>query len=116
MAQENLGFRVIPLNNGAQQGPDDFLSDPQPPEWMTEWGTAAWNDLAPLHKLRLTDLPEFAAFCEAVAEFRESSELIRDTGLVVIDPVSGAPVPNPVTSIRDRADRKIASWANRFHQ
>lgn len=104
--------QVIPLT---KRQPDPAGDDLSPPDWLTEKGREAWDLLFPLHTVTTRDLPEFIAFCEAVGEFHESTEMISDVGLVVIDPVSGMPTPNPLTSIRDRADAKIARWAGRFH-
>jgi len=88
----------------------------EPPEWLSEHARAAWDRLAPLYQLTALDVDEFAAYCETLAEFREASEVITEAGLLIIDPASGMPVPNPIQMVRDRADRKIAFWANRFRR
>lgn len=103
---------VIPLGRSSESS----AQRPEPPEWLTDKGREAWDELAPLHSLTALDRIEFAAFCEAVGELAEATEMISDVGLVVIDPASGMPTPNPLTAIRDRADRKVASWAERFRR
>lgn len=94
--------------------PDNAASSIEPPEWLSEHGREAWERLAPELSLTATDLDEFAAYCESISEFREATEVISEAGLLIIDPASGMPVPNPITGVRDRADRKIAAWAARF--
>jgi P27 family predicted phage terminase small subunit len=88
----------------------------EPPEWLSEYAKEAWERLAPYCQLAPTDVDEFAAYCETLAEFRESSEVISEAGLLIIDPASGMPVPNPIQMVRNNADRKIAFWANRFRR
>ncbi|XAO35435.1 terminase small subunit [Gordonia phage Morgana] len=113
--------RVIHLRPRASSGegtPNEpnavFTEPPEPLDWLSEIATEHWRREAALRELRPSDLPEFAAYCETLAEFQESSDMIKDVGLVVPDPETGLPTANPLTMIRDRADRKIAFWANRF--
>ena len=103
--------RVIYLSDRVSDNGDDT---PPAPEFLSDLAVGAWDRLAPLYMLRPHDLPEFAAYCEAVAEFEEATDLIKDGGLIAIDPASGLPIPSPFTTVRNSADRKIASWANRF--
>ncbi|UAK38430.1 P27 family phage terminase small subunit [Gordonia bronchialis] len=106
---------VIPLARPASPDQGDGAT-PDPPDWLTDKGREAWETLAPLYRLTPRDLAEFAAFCEAFGEFHEATEMISDVGLVVIDPASGMPTPNPLAAIRDRADAKLARWATRFER
>ncbi|MFI6168827.1 P27 family phage terminase small subunit [Nocardia sp. NPDC051052] len=109
-------YPVIPLHRPPAAGPDHDAVDaaPEPPEWMTSNGRDAWQRLTLHVQVTATNRDEFAAYCEAIAEFRESTEIISETGLLILDPASGQPAPNPVTMVRDRADAKIARWAQRF--
>lgn len=114
----SLAPRVIRLRPSvADEAPKidiPFTTPPEPFEWMSELAVEHWNRLAPLIVLRPSELTEFAAYCEALSEFQESTDMIKDVGLVVPDPATGLPTSNPLTGIRDRADRKLAFWANRF--
>lgn len=105
---------VIPLRPDAVS--DDATGEtPEPPDSLTERGTAVWQELAPLYpSLQRRDHVEFAAFCESVAEYREASEMIDEAGIVIIDPSTGLPEPSPLLTIRTAADGRIARWANRF--
>lgn len=94
--------------------PAEVESSIEPPDWLSDYAKEAWARLAPYMTLAPTDVDEFAAYCETLAEFRESTEVISEAGLLIIDPASGMPVPNPIAGVRDRADRKIAAWAARF--
>ncbi|WP_063045978.1 P27 family phage terminase small subunit [Nocardia pseudovaccinii] len=85
-----------------------------PPPWLTEQARSLWEQLAPHTELNPANVVEFACYCEALAEFQEATVILGETGLLVIDAASGAPVPNPISAVRDRADRKIAAWAARF--
>ncbi|MDJ0404020.1 P27 family phage terminase small subunit [Rhodococcus erythropolis] len=110
----NPDFAVVSLRPGSKPAPEGVQANVTAPEWLTERGRTAWDRLAPRNVVTESDADEFAAFCESIAEYQEATELLAETGLVILDPMSGAPVPNPITSVRDRADRKIAFWANRF--
>ncbi|MET7773746.1 P27 family phage terminase small subunit [Nocardia sp. NPDC005366] len=105
-------YPVIPL----RRTPPVSLSawKAEPPEWLTSDARLMWERLAPHTELTPANLFEFAAYCEALAEFQEATVILAETGLLVIDAASGAPVPNPISAVRDRADRKIAAWAARF--
>ena len=96
--------------------PESTSSDtpPETPEWLTDIGKQTWARLAPLFNLTPADIDEFAAYCEAIAEYQESTVIIAEAGLLIIDPASGMPIPNPIQAVRDRADRKLAFWAGRF--
>lgn len=107
-------FAVVSLRPKSNPATEIASVSVDAPEWLTERGRTAWDRLAPLNVVTGSDVDEFAAFCESIAEYQEATELLAETGLVILDPMSGAPVPNPITSVRDRADRKIAFWANRF--
>ncbi len=108
---------VVSLRPHSSPAPQpDAESSIEPPGWLSEYAKEAWERLAPLYQLTATDIDEFAAYCETLAEFRESSEVISEAGLLIIDPASGMPVPNPIQSVRNNADRKIAFWANRFRR
>ncbi|QXN74216.1 terminase small subunit [Gordonia phage ObLaDi] len=97
--------------------PDAVLTEtPTAYDWMSERAATWWGAIAPLVELRPSELPEFAAYMETLAEYEESTEMIKDTALVVADPDTGLPMPNPLTGVRDRADRKIAFWASRFRR
>lgn len=110
---ENVPYpKVIPLVS--REAPVASTERPEPPEWLTEKGREAWDRYAPLYAITERDLPEFVAYCEAIGEFHETTEMLAEVGLVVLDPASGMPEANPVLSIRDRADRKLASWSERF--
>ena len=114
MTAASQDFAVVPLRPQSAPPADAPTFVVEPPEWLTEKGRGAWDRLAPLNQLTPKDTDEFAAYCESIAEYEESTGLLAETGLVIIDPNSGMPVPNPIQTIRDRADRKIAFWANRF--
>lgn len=89
----------------------------EPPEWMSERGIAAWSRLQERGVwVREIDRDEFIMYCEAIAEYEEATELLRDTGLVIIDPLSGSPVPNPIISMRDSAERKVNRWSRMFKE
>lgn len=104
--------QVIKLSSAAKRPlPDEDLVAP---DWMTDKGVEAWETLAPLYNLSKHDLPEFVAFCEALGELNESTGMIAEIGLIVVDPHSGLPDSNPIAGIRDRADIKVARWAQRF--
>ncbi|MBF6333334.1 P27 family phage terminase small subunit [Nocardia transvalensis] len=106
-------FPVVPLRKPAQ--PVSVSAwDANPPTWLTEQARTIWEQLAPHIDLCPASLLEFACYCEALAEFQEATAILGETGLLVIDAASGAPVPNPISAVRDRADRKVAAWAARF--
>ncbi|KZM68144.1 P27 family phage terminase small subunit [Nocardia terpenica] len=106
-------FPVIPLRRASQTPMAASTGAPEPPEWLTELGRQVWQQLASRIELTPTALGEFACYCEALAEFQESTQLLSETGLLIVD-ANGAPVLNPISAVRDRADRKIAAWAARF--
>lgn len=112
MSQPKL--EVVSLRPGHKPPEAAALETAECPEWLSEFGKETWLRLAPQYQLGPTDVDEFAAFCEAVAEFREATEVISEAGLLVIDPQTAMPVPNPITGVRDRADKKLAYWAGRF--
>ncbi|WP_067839722.1 P27 family phage terminase small subunit [Nocardia lijiangensis] len=105
-------YPVIPLRRPTPVSVSAWKADP--PEWLTAEARTMWERLAPHTELTPANLFEFAAYCEALAEFQEATVILAETGLLVIDAASGAPIPNPISAVRDRADRKIASWATRF--
>lgn len=91
--------------------------DEDPPEWMSERGIGAWHRLLERGVwVRNIDRDEFIMYCEALGEYEEASELLRDTGMVIIDPASGSPAPNPIIAMRDSAERKINRWSRVFKE
>ncbi|WP_433714489.1 P27 family phage terminase small subunit [Nocardia sp. CA-084685] len=106
-------FPVIPLRRPTQPVSVSAWKA-GPPEWLTEEARRMWEQLAPHTELNPANLGEFACYVEALAEFQEATAILASTGLLVIDAASGAPVPNPISAVRDRADRTVAAWAARF--
>lgn len=103
----------IPLHT---TGEDDPNRQTQPaPEWLTTQAQAAWNRLEPHCKPAPHELDEFAAYCEAISEYREATALIKESGLLASD-MDGNPIPNPAQNIRDSADTKLSKWATRFRR
>ncbi|MFG1796705.1 P27 family phage terminase small subunit [Nocardia sp. NPDC049149] len=106
-------YPVVPLRRPAQPvSVSAWKTDP--PTWLTEQARLLWEQLAPHTELNPANVGEFACYVEALAEFQEATVILGETGLLVIDAASGSPVPNPMSAVRDRADRKIAAWAARF--
>ena len=104
--------QVIKLSSAAKRPlPDEDLVAP---DWMTDKGVEAWETLAPLYNLSKHDLPEFVAFCEAVGELNESTGMIAEIGLIVVDPTPAFLTPIRLQASATALTSKVARWAQRF--
>lgn len=110
---EYVDYIPLRVYNGEDASPDVPTADA--PDWLTKRGIAAWERLAPLVKPSPAELDEFACYCESIAEYQESTDWVRDLGMVIAD-MEGNSMANPAASIRDRADTKISRWASRFRR
>lgn len=89
-----------------------------PPEWISEGAQAVWERLAPSLRDRglLTpwDVDTFAVLCDAVAQYREASELVARSGLLIKGQRGTEVRKNPAMQlVRDLA-QTIRAYAQEF--
>lgn len=79
------GAKPNPLGNVIPMKGDAPKAAPEPFDWMTELGKEAWVDLAPelmrLDRLKPHFRPQFASYCEAVANFIRGTNDIAMNGV-----------------------------------
>jgi P27 family predicted phage terminase small subunit len=104
-------LRLIAGNPGKRSMPKDEPTAPpassvEPPAWLSiearrEWRRSA-KVLAAAGLLTRLDLATFAAYCDAVGDWRRADRLLRDRALVETTP-AGASVQSTLLGIKRRA-------------
>ena len=101
-----------PVNSG----PAFKRVPPEPPEWLSTEARAEWDRVLPglarLDLLKPEDRAGLASYCEAVAEFRQASEVIAREGLTI--EARQGEIPHPAVGIRRAAGREVRAWAGHF--
>lgn len=87
-----------------------------PPEWLSETAKAHWHRLAPVllerGQLTVADVDAFTVVCNALARYRQATEMLDKSSLLV--KVDGALVRNPLLSVQAEAERTLATYGARF--
>ncbi|MFA0901920.1 phage terminase small subunit P27 family [Vibrio cholerae] len=91
----------------------DLVTNISCPDWMGEYGKALWETVVPMlckeKVLCATDVQNLEVYCSAYDQFRESEELIKQMGLVVVG-ATGGPVKNPALTSKNEAIKQMASF------
>lgn len=86
----------------------------KPPDWICEYGKQEWNKLYKELEEKLTinsfDLNVFAMYCDALGNYRYSSEQIIKMGSVV-KTKNGMPLENPHCYLMERYRKSFVSLA-----
>lgn len=97
-------------------GPAFKRIPPEPPEWLTGEAREEWDRVLPglsrLDLLKPEDRAALAAYCEAVAMFRQATETVQREGMT-IDAKQGT-LAHPAVGIARAAGREIRAWAAHF--
>ena len=87
---------------------------PKPPDWICEYGKLEWKtlikDLEDKNLLSSFDLNLFAMYCDALGNYRFSSENIIKLGSVV-KTKNGMPMENPHCYLMERYRKAFLSLA-----
>lgn len=93
-------------------------SKPRCPSWLSTYAKTEWRRVVPvlddLGLLTTVDRSTLAAYCEAVATFKEATELIAELGVLVQGRRKGEAVKNPALQVQRDAARLIASYSAMF--
>lgn len=93
-------------------------SKPRCPTWLTTYAKTEWRRVVPaldaLGLLTGVDRSTLAAYCEAVATFKEATEAVTEYGILVKGRRKGEAVKNPALQIQRDAARSIATYSAMF--
>lgn len=113
-------LRVIEGNPGKRQLREPLKappSKPRCPSWLQDYAKTVWRRLVDILDgygvLTTADREMMAAYCEAVADYRNATETMAKTGLLV-QGQKGNAVTNPLWRIKRDAARQIAEGSARF--
>ncbi len=115
-----IKLRLLRGNPGRRPVPRQ-AAEPSPgaecPTWLPREAKAEWARLAPelerLGLLTVIDRACFVGFCEAWAEFKETTEEIERTGMITTA-ANGTLIPNPLVGIRNGAMKQLRAFASEF--
>lgn len=87
---------------------------PKPPDWICEYGKQEWiknfSELEEKLTINAFDLNTFAMYCDALGNYRYSSEQIIKLGSVMKSK-SGTPMENPHCYLMERYRKSFVSLA-----
>jgi P27 family predicted phage terminase small subunit len=90
---------------------------PDCPEWLNDYAKAEWARLAPeLERLGLlteADMAAFACYCQACADLRTASEVLKKEGRIITTP-KGYKMPRPEVAMANRAMKVIREFSVQF--
>lgn len=93
-------------------------SRPTCPDYLAPYAKTVWRRLVPLLDamgiLTRVDRDTMAAYCASVARFKEASEVLNKTGVLVQGQRKGQAVKNPAIQIQRDAIRDIATFSSMF--
>lgn len=82
--------------------PKPEIKAPPPPDWLTPEGQNVWTRtarlLAGMRVMSEADVDMLTTYCESWLQWQEAAERVRDLGMVVKHPKTGAPMRNPYWS------------------
>ena len=117
-------LKALQGNPGKRKLPTEPTSDPMPttpPNWMTDAAAANWERLATrmvvLGILRETDYDAFALMVDALTDYQELTEAIREHGRTyAVTTESGSTMwrPNPEVVQAQDAYRRFVQLAGQF--
>lgn len=112
-------LKVIQGNPGKRRLAEPVKARPERPRcpaYLTPYAKTVWKRLVPILDeigiLTGADRDTLAAYCQAVATFKESTEQIAKTGLLVKR--RDAVVKNPLLQVQRDAARSIATYSAMF--
>lgn len=113
-------LKVLEGNPGGRrlvEPPKPPPSKPRCPSWLQPYAKTVWRRLVDilddLGVLTTADRETMAVFCEAVADYRDATEKLAKTGLLV-QGQKGNAVTNPLWRIKRDAGKAIAEMSARF--
>lgn len=91
---------------------------PYCPAWLSKYAKTEWRRVVPeldaLGVLTKVDRSALAAYCEAVATFKEATEAIDKVGVLVQGRRKGDVIKNPALQVQRDAARLIATFSAMF--
>lgn len=110
----NPGRRPLPKAEAVVPPATDLT----PPAWLSERARTYWGEIAPMMAecglLTNVDKTAFEGLCDAYARWREASEMLAKTPLIVKAPTSGYLMPNPMISIANQAFGQLRTMLGEF--
>ena len=110
--QGNPGKRAV---NQDEPQAESLTQTPEPPEWLSDLGQAAWLKLAPWlvgsKILTASDLHNLEAFCAAYSRWRLSEIDIAKNGLTVETPMGGI-AKNPACTVANESLKQMSVFGS----
>lgn len=110
----NPGKRALPESEPVAPAMQNLL----PPEWLSEPARRYWGEIAPMLAdcgiLTQADRTAFEGLCDAYARWREASEMLAKTPMIVKAPTSGYLMPNPMIAITNTAFGQLRAMLVEF--
>lgn len=116
-------LKVVRGNPGRRPLPEQEIVAPpaedlSAPAWLSENARKYWDDLAPMMRdcglLTEIDKTAFEGLCDAYARWREASEMLAKTPMIVKAPTSGYLMPNPMIAITNTAFSQLRAMLTEF--
>jgi len=116
LIQGNPGKRTL---NKSEPKPRKGI--PPCPEWLSERAQSAWAAIAPeleaMGILTLADDTALQGLCEAYADWRSASAIVRENGETYTTSTMNGDTsikPHPAVAMRSDADRRLRAWLTEF--
>ncbi len=108
----NPGKRSLP-----EHEPQPEIAAPEPPIFLSDYARAEWARLVPellqIRVLSRIDRDTLAAYCDALAEWKEATEEIEKHGLFTTSS-QGSEMAHPAVAIRRNAREHVRKFAALF--
>ncbi|MCL2582963.1 MAG: phage terminase small subunit P27 family [Streptosporangiales bacterium] len=101
--------------NRAEPKPRDLA--PVKPPWLSKYASEEWDrvipDLEAMRTVKAVDASGLAAYCEAVARLRTTTDIVTRTGPLLIGR-DGIARKNPAVAQARDASNEVRVWAREF--